>query len=101
MPAATSCCSAPSSSTSSTTSCYFKEYVVAYTNAATLVSEEFQDTEDLDGLFSGYDDEKGNYSQETWAYASADGETTRRPAPSADPRPATSTASSKSERGRR
>ena len=52
---------------------YFKEYVVAYTNAATMVSEEFQDTEDLDGLFSGYDDEKGNYSQETWAYASADG----------------------------
>lgn len=53
---------------------YFKEYVVAYTNAATLVSEKFQDTEDLDGLFSGYDDEKGNYSQETWAYASADGD---------------------------
>ncbi len=53
---------------------YFKEYVVAYTNAATLVSEEYQDTEDLDGLFSGYDDEKGSYSQETWAYASADGE---------------------------
>ncbi len=56
---------------------YFKEYVVAYTNAATLVSEEYQDTEDLDGLFSGYDDEKGNYSQETWAYASSDGEERR------------------------
>ena len=41
---------------------YFKEYVVAYTNAATLVSEKFQDTEDLDGLFSGYDDEKGSYA---------------------------------------
>lgn len=53
---------------------YFKEYVVAYTNAATLVSEEYQDTEDLDGLFSGYDDAKGSYSQETWAYASRDGE---------------------------
>lgn len=53
---------------------YFKEYVVAYTNAATIVSDKFQDTEDLDGLFSGYDDEKGNYSQETWAYASADGD---------------------------
>jgi formate dehydrogenase major subunit len=35
---------------------YFKEYVVAYTNAATLVSEDFRDTEDLDGLFSGFND---------------------------------------------
>src|SRR5690348_2156375 len=50
---------------------YFKEYVVAYTNAATLVSEKFQDTEDLDGLFSGYDDEKGNYAPDTWAYATS------------------------------
>ena len=50
---------------------YFKEYVVAYTNAATLVSEKFQDTEDLDGLFSGYDDEKGNYALDTWAYATS------------------------------
>jgi formate dehydrogenase major subunit len=48
---------------------YFKEYVVAYTNAATLVSEKFQDTEDLDGLFSGYDDEKGAYKPDSWAYA--------------------------------
>ncbi len=54
---------------------YFKEYVVAYTNAATLVGEKFQDTEDLDGLFSGYDDEKGSYAPDTWAYATeGDGE---------------------------
>src|SRR5689334_24243698 len=33
---------------------YFKDYVVAYTNAATLITEEFKDTEDLDGLFSGF-----------------------------------------------
>jgi formate dehydrogenase major subunit len=33
---------------------YFKEYVLAYTNASYLVSEEFVDTEDLDGLFSGW-----------------------------------------------
>ena len=31
------------------------EYVVAYTNAATIVAEDFADTEDLDGLFSGWD----------------------------------------------
>jgi formate dehydrogenase major subunit len=32
---------------------YFREYVVNYTNAATIVNDDFQDTEDLDGLFSG------------------------------------------------
>src|SRR5512132_4630958 len=33
----------------------FTEYVVRYTNAATIVSEDFRDTEDLDGVFSGRD----------------------------------------------
>ena len=32
---------------------YFKDYVVNYTNAATIVSDDFKDTEDLDGVFSG------------------------------------------------
>ena len=34
---------------------YFKEYVLAYSNASTIIDERFEDTEDLDGLFSGYD----------------------------------------------
>jgi formate dehydrogenase major subunit len=46
----------------------FREYVVPYTNAATIVSEEFRDTEDLDGLFSGYDDEAGSYDPSSWQY---------------------------------
>src|SRR5690348_123908 len=33
---------------------YFKEYVVAYTNAATIVGEDFRDTEELGGVFSGF-----------------------------------------------
>jgi formate dehydrogenase major subunit len=33
---------------------YFREYVVAYTNAANIVRKDFKDTEDLDGLFSGW-----------------------------------------------
>jgi len=33
---------------------WFKEYVLHYTNAATIVQEGFRDTEDLHGLFSGY-----------------------------------------------
>ncbi len=51
---------------------YFREYVVAYTNAATLVNEDFRDTEDLDGLFSGFDPETGHYDPSTWAYAQSD-----------------------------
>jgi formate dehydrogenase major subunit len=47
---------------------YFTEYVAAYTNAANLVSEDFQDTEDLDGLFSGFDPEKRHYDQDSWQY---------------------------------
>ncbi|PRY52912.1 formate dehydrogenase major subunit [Knoellia remsis] len=48
---------------------WFKEYVVAYTNAATIVSEDFRDTEDLDGLFSGFDPETGKYDMTSWSYA--------------------------------
>ena len=48
---------------------YFKEYVLAYTNAATLVREDFRDVEDLDGIFSGYDPETGAYDMRSWAYA--------------------------------
>jgi formate dehydrogenase major subunit len=48
---------------------WFKEYVVAYTNAATLINENFRDTEDLGGLFSGYDPETGQYDPSSWAYA--------------------------------
>jgi formate dehydrogenase major subunit len=47
---------------------YFRDYVVAYTNAATIVSEDFQDTEDLDGLFSGFDPETRTYDPESWQY---------------------------------
>src|SRR3954453_18992741 len=38
---------------------YFEDYVVPYTNAATIVNEKFQDAEDLGGLFSGFDPETG------------------------------------------
>ena len=35
---------------------WFSEYVKHYTNAATIIDEQYADTEDLDGLFSGFDD---------------------------------------------
>ncbi len=47
---------------------YFREYVIPYTNAASIVSEDFEDTEDLDGLFSGYDPEERRHQVDTWQY---------------------------------
>jgi len=46
----------------------FREYVQAYTNAPVLISEQFEDTEDLDGLFSGYDPHTGSYDRSSWNY---------------------------------
>ncbi|MCW2948210.1 MAG: formate dehydrogenase, alpha subunit [Actinoallomurus sp.] len=49
----------------------FRDYVLNYTNAAAIINEDFKDTEDLDGLFSGYDPEKREYNPTTWGYDSA------------------------------
>jgi formate dehydrogenase major subunit len=46
----------------------FREYVLHYTNASTIVTERFEDTEDLDGLFSGWDPETGKYDVHHWSY---------------------------------
>ena len=46
----------------------FRDYVVAYTNAASIIDEGFQDTEDLAGLFSGLDEESRQYDPSTWQY---------------------------------
>src|SRR5689334_6728809 len=47
---------------------WFDEYVKRYTNAPVVIDERFQDTEDLDGLFSGFDPETNTYDNETWQY---------------------------------
>jgi formate dehydrogenase major subunit len=53
---------------------FFKEYVINYTNAAILINPNFKDTEDLNGLFSGYsggrseDAAIGTYDVATWQY---------------------------------
>jgi formate dehydrogenase major subunit len=59
---------------------FFREYVVNYTNAATIVSEDYRDTEDLEGVFSGlvqytekpewpYNAFVGEYKTDSWQYA--------------------------------
>jgi formate dehydrogenase major subunit len=60
---------------------FFRTWLVHYTNAATIITDEFKDTEDLDGVFSGlveyrggvpewpYNGFVGQYENKTWQYA--------------------------------
>src|SRR3712207_5438131 len=59
----------------------FREYVVNYTNAATIINDDFRDTEDLDGVFSGLQPvpaeqhaataQENLYQNATWQYRRA------------------------------
>jgi formate dehydrogenase major subunit len=49
----------------------FREYVLHYTNAPVILRDDFKDTEDLDGVFSGWDDAQKEYTMETWSYRGA------------------------------
>ncbi len=51
---------------------YFRDYVVAYTNGPVLLRDDFRDTEDLDGVFSGFDPEGRSYDTSSWQYEGAD-----------------------------
>ena len=53
---------------------WFEEYVKHYTNAPVIISEEFADTEDLDGVFSGWDPEEGQYDTTTWQGSDGQGD---------------------------
>jgi formate dehydrogenase major subunit len=54
---------------------YFKEYVDGFTNAAHLVNDKYQDAEDLDGIFGGYQPESRTYDVSAWAFEKdADGQ---------------------------
>src|SRR5262245_54068588 len=47
---------------------FFRDYVVNYTNASSIISDAFKDTEDLDGLFSGWNSSENRYDIESWQY---------------------------------
>ncbi|MBA2395762.1 MAG: molybdopterin-dependent oxidoreductase, partial [Ktedonobacteraceae bacterium] len=48
---------------------YFSDYVVNYTNAPMLIRPDYQDAEELEGIFSGYDADTATYSdQSSWDY---------------------------------
>ena len=46
---------------------YFEEYVKVYTNAATIITEDFEEA-DASGLFSGWDEENNQYDPSSWRY---------------------------------
>jgi formate dehydrogenase major subunit len=60
---------------------FFRTWLVNYTNAATLISEQYRDTEDGDGVFSGFMEYRGGvpewpyngfvgeYDGQSWQYA--------------------------------
>lgn len=59
----------------------FREYIVHYTNASSLLPGEFKDTEDLGGIFSGWDASQNRYDPSTWLYNGCrhDGQAAARP----------------------
>jgi formate dehydrogenase major subunit len=54
----------------------FREYVRHYTNARAIIQEGFEDTEDLDGVFSGWVAEDNAYDPRSWGYEGAQSEPT-------------------------
>jgi len=46
----------------------FREYVIHYTNAASILPEDFKGAEDLGGVFSGWDAKNRKYDSKTWLY---------------------------------
>ncbi|WP_310961724.1 formate dehydrogenase [Nocardioides terrisoli] len=58
---------------------WFHEYVVNYTNATHIVVEEFEDTEDLDGLFSGLHEGEQAYENDNWQLEGVERRSEERP----------------------
>ena len=50
------------------TNSFFREYVVNYTNAGTIVNDKYKGPEELEGVFSGFDPATGTYDRATWMY---------------------------------
>jgi formate dehydrogenase major subunit len=49
---------------------YFKEYVLGFTNASTLITEDYEDVDEK-GLFVGWDEEQQMYDPTGWRYEGA------------------------------
>jgi len=47
---------------------WFKEYVLNYTNIATIIDPGYKDPVELEGFFSGWNPETRSYTADTWQY---------------------------------
>ena len=47
---------------------WFREYALHYTNIATIIGKDFQDTSELDGVFSGWNEQERSYKPNSWQY---------------------------------
>ncbi len=47
---------------------WFDEYVKQYTNAPVIIDPRFRDTDDLDGVFSGFEPATDQYDLASWQY---------------------------------
>ena len=47
---------------------WFHDYVLNYTNIATIINDEFKDPSALDGFFSGWNEETREYKYNSWQY---------------------------------
>jgi formate dehydrogenase major subunit len=52
---------------------YFRDYIVHYTNAPVIISQDFKDTEELEGVFSGWKEDEKKYDPTSWLYEVAEG----------------------------
>lgn len=47
---------------------FFQSYLRHYTNAGSIIEDDFRDVDELGGLFSGWNREKGYYCPDSWQY---------------------------------
>ena len=52
----------------------FTDYVRSFTNARVIIKDEFRDTAELDGLYSGWQGSDHVYKPDSWGYAGTEGE---------------------------
>src|SRR5205807_1615395 len=47
---------------------FFLDYLIHYTNAATLITEDYTDAEDGQGIFAGFQQAQRRYDHSKWRY---------------------------------
>lgn len=47
---------------------WFKDFAHAFTNIGTIIEDSFRDSEDGDGIFSGFDAKNASYKHDSWQY---------------------------------